>query len=148
MNNSLVFSKLRPEDAKELSLLDKECFSTPWSEQMFYEDATNPNAHYVLARIGDKIVGYCGIYMVLDEGQITNIAVLKKYRGQKIASSILEKIVDYARENNLFKITLEVRESNAAAIGLYEKFGFKKVGYRKGYYHNPQETAVLMDLQL
>ena len=148
MNNSLVFSKLRPEDAKELSLLDKECFSTPWSERMFYQDANNPSAYYVLARIGGELVGYCGIYMVLDEGQITNIAVLKKYRGQKIASSILEKIVDYARENNLFKITLEVRESNAAAIGLYEKFGFKKVGYRKGYYHNPQETAVLMDLQL
>ena len=67
MNNSLVFSELRPEDAKELSLLDKECFSTPWSEQMFYEDATNPNAHYVLARINDNIVGYCGIYKVLEQ---------------------------------------------------------------------------------
>ena len=84
----LTFSKICETDAKELALLDKECFSVPWSEDSFYKEATNPLAEYIIARIDDKIVGYAGFWSVSGEGQITNIAVLKEYRRNKIAYKI------------------------------------------------------------
>lgn len=148
MNKDISFSPITKEAASELAQLDKECFSLPWSQKQFYEDAQNPLAYYALARIDGELAGYCGIYSVADEGQITNIAVAKKFRRMGVAKAILDKITEYAVLNGLSVITLEVRESNEAAINLYLKKGFERVGYRKGYYHDPDEGAVLMDLNL
>ena len=144
--NNITFSPITKESAEELARLDKECFSVPWSKKQFYEDAQNPLAYYVLARIDGELAGYCGSYSVADEGQITNIAVGKQFRRMGIAQALLDRITEYAVSNKLSVITLEVRESNEVAINLYLKKGFEKVGYRKGYYHNPDEGAVLMDL--
>ena len=144
----LTFSKICETDAKELALLDKECFSVPWSEDSFYKEATNPLAEYIIARIDDKIVGYAGFWSVSGEGQITNIAVLKEYRRNKIAYKMISSLIERAKELKLETLSLEVRESNIAAISLYLGMSFKKVGTRKKYYKNPEENAVLMDLVL
>ena len=144
----LTFSKICETDAKELALLDKECFSVPWSEDSFYKEATNPLAEYIIARIDDKIVGYAGFWSVSGEGQITNIAVLKEYRRNKIAYKMISSLIERAKELKLETLSLEVRESNIAAINLYLGMSFKKVGTRKKYYKNPEENAVLMDLVL
>ncbi len=144
----LTFSKICVQDAKELALLDRECFSVPWSEESFIKEADNPLAEYVIARINDKIVGYAGFWSVSGEGQITNIAVLKEYRRNKIAFKMLSSLIDRAKELNLEVLSLEVRESNVAAINLYLRMNFKEVGIRKNYYKNPTENAVLMDLVL
>ena len=144
----LTFSNIKESDANELSMLDAECFSIPWSEQSFLNDAKNPIAEYVIARIGEKIVGYAGFWKVLDEAQITNVAVLKKFRRQKIAHKILSELIKLAKQKSIKTLTLEVRESNLAAIKLYSGLNFKKVGTRKNYYKNPTENAVLMDLEI
>ena len=144
----LIFSDINEEYAKELAELDKECFSLPWSESSFFKESSNPLAQYVIAKIDDKIVGYAGFWEVVDEGQITNIAVLKDFRRQKIAQKMLEKLIEKAKNKNLCTLSLEVRKSNTAAINLYEKFDFKKVGERKDYYKNPTENAYLMELTL
>ncbi len=144
----LIFSKISEKDAKELALLDKECFSVPWSEESFLKEATNPLAEYIIAKIDDRIVGYAGFWSVSGEGQITNIAVLEKYRRNRIAYNMLLSLIDRAKELNLETLSLEVRESNIAAINLYLGMNFKKVGIRKNYYKNPTENAVLMDLIL
>ena len=144
----LNFSNLQESDAKELALLDEECFSTPWSENSFLKDAKNPIAEYVIARIDEKIVGYAGFWEVLDEAQITNVAVLKEFRRQKIAQKLLLNLIDKAKKKGLKTLTLEVRESNTAAINLYSGLDFKTVGIRKNYYKNPTENAVLMDLEI
>ena len=144
----LTFSPIKDSDAKELAQLDKECFSVPWSEISFLNDAKNPIAEYVIARIEDKIVGYAGFWQVLDEGQITNIAVLKDFRRQKIAQKMLFELIEKAKSKNLKILSLEVRESNIAAINLYTGLNFKTVGIRKNYYKNPTENAVLMDLEI
>ena len=144
----LTFSQIKDSDAKELARLDKECFSIPWSENSFLNDAKNPIAEYVIARIDDKIVGYAGFWQVLDEGQITNIAVLKDFRRQKIAQKMLFELIEKAKSKNLKVLSLEVRESNVAAINLYSGLNFKTVGIRKNYYKNPTENAVLMDLEI
>ena len=93
-------------------------------------------------------MGYAGFWSVSGEGQITNIAVLKEFRRNKIACKMLSVLIDRAKELNLENLSLEVRESNTAAINLYLGMDFKKVGTRKNYYKNPTEDAILMDLIL
>lgn len=148
IKSKIAFFGISKEDSAELAELDKDCFSVPWSQKAFFDDASNSLAYYVLARLGTELAGYCGVWRVLDEGQITNIAVKKDYRNQGIASAILEKILEYSKKNGIKNLSLEVRETNSAAIALYTKFGFVKVGYRKNYYHFPDEGAVLMNLEV
>lgn len=133
-------------DAKELAELDRQCFSVPWSEKSFADESKNNIAVYFVAKIDGKIAGYAGFWHVADEGDITNIAVLPEYRRQGIASKLLEQLVLEAKERKLELLTLEVRESNASAIALYERFGFEKIGQRKRFYTNPEEDALIMTL--
>ena len=130
------------EDAKELAILDQLCFSVPWSEKSFLEEAKNPLATYFVAKEDEKIVGYGGIWNVSGEGQITNIAVHPDNRKKGIASGILKELISNSKSCE--KIFLEVRESNNAAICLYEKYGFEKCGVRKNFYHSPQENGIIM----
>ena len=141
--------KIRPmtkEDAYELSKLDEVSFSVPWTENQFKGEAENEIATYFLATVDEKIVGYIGYWNVLNEGNITNIAVLPEYRRQKIASKLLEYAIKNAIAENLSLMTLEVRKSNEPAKNLYAKFGFEPLGIRKDYYHKPLEDAVIMTL--
>lgn len=134
--------KMTEAHAQSLAELDKICFSVPWSENSFREEAENALAKYFVAEDNGKIIGYSGVWCVQDEGQITNIAVLPEYRRQGVASKLLEHLVNECRE--LSQLVLEVRESNSGALALYEKYGFKKVGMRKNFYHSPTENAIIM----
>lgn len=138
----MQISRIVKEDAYELSCLDKLCFSVPWSQKSFEEEAENKLSVYFVARINDKIVGYGGVWKVQGEGQITNIAVHPEYRKNKIGSALLEKIIEECSDE--FQIFLEVRESNFAAISLYKKYGFEKIGIRKNFYHSPEENGIIM----
>lgn len=142
----LTFTGIEQSDSKALAELDRECFSVPWSEKSFFDEAANPMANYVIAKEDNMIVGYAGFWQVADEGQITNIAVKKEYRRRKIASSMVDRLIKKAMENELSVLSLEVRKSNNAAVSLYSSRGFKIVGERKNYYVSPVENAVLMDL--
>ena len=146
MNISYV--KMTEEHTEALAKLDKICFTVPWSKALFDGEVQNSKAYYLVATDAGEPVGYCGIQTVLDEGDITNIAVLPDYRKSGIASTLLEGIIDYALSKDITFITLEVRESNINAIRLYEKFGFELAGKRKNYYPDNRETALLMTKQL
>lgn len=128
---------------KEIAKLEKECFSTPWSEQTI-EDAFKTGTRFFVAQKGDLVLGYVGISAILDEGYITNVAVFPEARRQGVASALLNFLFEFAKENSLSFISLEVRESNNAAISLYQKFGFKTEGKRKNFYSAPQEDALIM----
>lgn len=138
----MEITKMTGSDAKELSELDKLCFSVPWSEKSFLEEAENALATYLVARVDGKIAGYCGFWKVSGEGQITNIAVLPEMRRRQIASKLLCAMLSECED--LEQIVLEVRLSNTPAISLYEKFGFTKAGIRKRFYHDPQEDGITM----
>lgn len=144
----VTYDDILKKDAKELGHLDRECFSVPWSEKAFSDEAENEKAIYVVAKENNKILGYAGLWKVLDEGQITNIAVRKKLRRQGIAENMLRELLKKATSQDIKRLSLEVRKSNEAAIGLYSKMGFFVVGERKNYYHEPTENAILMDLEL
>lgn len=133
----------------QMAELETVCFSMPWSREMLSDEFINPHAVYYVAEAEDgTVAGYIGMHIVLDEGYITNVATAPAFRRQGIGSSLIEKIVGKCREDGLIYVTLEVRESNFAAIALYAKFGFQKVGRRKNYYQKPAEDALIMFLTI
>ncbi|RLQ91189.1 ribosomal-protein-alanine N-acetyltransferase [Falsibacillus albus] len=133
------------EDLDGVLEVEKESFSIPWSREAFYNEIENNQfAVYIVAEMEGQIAGYCGVWLVLDEAHITNVAVLPAYRGMKIGQSLMEKTMDLAREHGAASMTLEVRMSNEPAQGLYRKLGFKNGGIRKRYYTDNQEDALIM----
>ena len=143
-----LFSNFSVREFKEndelfIAEIEKECFSMPWSEKAIL-DAKENNTIFLLACENEKIIGYAGLQIVLDEGYITNVAVTKEHRGKGVAKALMEKLIDIGENKNLAFITLEVRESNLAAINLYKKFGFEKEGERKNFYVSPRENAHIM----
>lgn len=116
-----------------------------WSKDSFYGELSNNLAHYYCAfDTQGNLVGYAGSWRVIDEGHITTIAIKPELRRKKIGEALLCKIISDCYKNEIKYITLEVRASNAAAIGLYEKYEFKSLGTRKGYYQNNNEDALIM----
>ena len=138
--------KLTEAHIPQMVELEKICFSLPWTADMIKSELNNPSCLYLAAVDGDTLVGYIGVQTVLDEGYINNVAVRPEYRRQGIAAALISLLVDQARAIGLAFMTLEVRESNAPAISLYEKLGFTTVGRRKNYYEKPREDAILMTI--
>ena len=130
------------DDVKDIANIENNSFSTPWSEKAIRESMDAGTIFYV-ACFNDKIVGYMGLSKIVGEGYVTNIAVLPEYRRLGIGEKILGYVIDNTKAELEF-ISLEVRVSNIAAISLYEKFGFERVGLRKRFYTNPQEDAIIM----
>ena len=132
----------------QVASIERQCFPDPWSERMLREHLDNQCAAALAAVDRDgKVLGYAGVLVVLDEGYITNVAVAPQYRRRGIASALLGVFDRFARGNHLAFLTLEVRASNAAAIALYEKLGYRQMGRRKNYYEHPREDAILMTLE-
>ncbi len=142
MNIEIV--KMEEEHLSALSLIEKECFSTPWSENALREELSNQYARFFVAICDNKVCGYIGSHNIIDEVYITNVAVSKAYRKQGIGESIVRFLVNESKKEGADFITLEVRKSNLPAISLYEKCGFYSVGERKCFYENPKEDAILM----
>lgn len=136
------------EHLDQVAQIEQLCFSDPWSRRMLSEHLENECAATLVALGTDgTILGYAGLLVVLDEGYITNVAVRPDYRRQGIAGELLGVFRRFAEGNKLAFLTLEVRESNAAARALYAKYGYKEVGVRKNYYDRPKENAILMTLE-
>lgn len=128
--------------------LEKDCFTIPWTEEMLVAELKSNLAHYFVAEDDGEIIGYAGMWKILDEGHITNIAVSPKYRRKGVGQMLLDRLMDFSNEFKLSKLMLEVRKSNDAARLLYSKNGFVKVGVRKKYYADNDEDAILMNLTL
>lgn len=144
----IIFSGLEQKYLAGMAALDVLCFAQPWSIEMFEGEVNSNMARYVVATRNDQVVGYAGLWKVLDEGQITNVAVHPDCRRQGIAKELLERLFAMAVAENLSFLTLEVREGNNAAIALYQELGFATVGRREHYYADKDEAAILMTKQL
>ena len=134
------------EHLDRLEQLERMCFSRPWSKKMLAEELDNQCAAFLVAvePETEKAVGYAGLLVVADEGYITNVAVDPSCRRQGVAAQPLQVFDNFAKGNHLAFLTLEVRPSNAAAIALYEGFGFREVGRRRNYYDLPKEDALIL----
>ena len=134
------------EHLDRLEQLERMCFSRPWSKKMLAEELDNQCAAFLVAvePETEKAVGYAGLLVVADEGYITTVAVDPSCRRQGVAAQLLQVFDNFAKGNHLAFLTLEVRPSNAAAIALYEGFGFREVGRRRNYYDLPKEDALIL----
>ena len=136
---------METKDIDEVARIERMCFSSPWSEEAFRREVTeNEMAIYIVVEVDGTVRGYGGMWAVLNEGHITNIAVHPDFRRIHIGSSLIIGLFDGAERNNLDCLTLEVRESNIAAQKMYKRFGFKPEGIRKGYYQDNNENAIIM----
>lgn len=139
-----AINDMTEQTVEDVAAIEKACFSSPWSPDSLVEELSNPLAVFRTAELDGRIVGYVGMHHIIDEGYITNIAVLPEYRRQGIAGILMNSIFAYADENELKMVTLEVRESNEAALALYGGMGFKKAGMRKNFYILPAEDGIIM----
>lgn len=144
----MVIRKGTKEDIEAIYNIELESFSVPWSLESITQELENEVAYYVVAEEDGQVLGYAGLWDVVGEGQITNIAVRPSGRRKGIGKKLVEGLIAYGKEKELEVLILEVRESNEAAIKLYSEVGFKDIGKRKNYYTKPTEDAILMALTL
>jgi ribosomal-protein-alanine N-acetyltransferase len=136
------------QDVPEVLKIERISFTTPWSELAFLKEISNTNSVTKVAVFDGEVAGYICAGYLLDEGHILNLAVHPDLRRRGIATALVEKIINELLMNGCRFLFLEVRVSNFIAIQFYELFGFRPVGYRKNYYTQPTEDAVLMKLDL
>lgn len=138
------------EDVPAVHYIEQIAFPTPWTlDSFYYEMEKNPQAHYFVAvNEEEKVIGFCGMWVVLDESQITNVAVLPEGRGKGIGEALMREAIAYAKSLNVVVMSLEVRVTNEVAQNLYRKLGFQEGGIRKGYYTDNQEDALVMWVNL
>ena len=132
----------------EIASIERLCFSLPWSENALRDELENENAHFLTALTLGRVSGYIGIIEICGEADVTNVAVHPDFRRLGIGRKLLDTAESEAVQRNCKSITLEVRESNTAAIRLYSGNGYETVGIRKNFYEKPTENAVLMTKQL
>ena len=144
------YRKMTIDDVKAVHAIELATFPTPWTLDSFYYEMTeNQYAHYLIAEdeAGD-IIGFCGIWLVIDAAQITNVAVVESVRGQGIGEALMREAMRIAKEATMDVMSLEVRVTNTVAQNLYRKLGFQDGGIRKGYYTDNREDALVMWVNL
>jgi ribosomal-protein-alanine N-acetyltransferase len=132
----------------QIAELEELCFSDPWSENSVASELNNPLSLWLVALDGATVAGYVGSQSVLDGADVMNIAVHPDYRRQGIARELVTGLADALAEKGVKSLALEVRQSNAPAIALYEQLGFQQVGLRPNYYRNPRENALILRKEL
>ncbi|SOC43580.1 ribosomal protein S18-alanine N-acetyltransferase [Ureibacillus acetophenoni] len=147
----VLYRKMTVEDVQQVHNIEVASFPTPWTLDSFYYEMTeNTHAYYIVAEddLGN-IVGFCGMWIVIDSAQITNVAVTESVRGQGIGERLMREAMTIAKQQyNVEVMSLEVRVSNIVAQNLYRKLGFQDGGIRKGYYTDNHENALVMWVNL
>ena len=147
--DELRFRWMTYGDIDAVLAVENASFSAPWSREAFENEMTiNQFAKYLLLEVDGTVVGYCGLWLVMDEAHITNVAVVPELRGRKLGEKLMVKVMDMLRDEGVKMMTLEVRVSNYIAQSLYEKLGFLKGGIRKNYYSDNGEDALVMWVKL
>lgn len=140
----IVYRKMRAEDVPFISRLEEETFSMPWSAESFLQMIEKEDTTYFVAEEDGRLLGGCGLLLIAGEGNITNVVVAPEARRRGVATGLLTYLMSEGDRAGLTAYTLEVRVSNAAAIGLYGKLGFVSEGVRPGFYEKPTEDAMIM----
>ncbi len=141
----LVIEPMLLDDVPLIQAIEQASFTTPWPPDAYRSELlTNRMAHYLVARVGDAVAAYGGMWLMVDEAHITTFAVHPAWRRQGIGERLLIAFLDLAMDRHAHEATLEVRLSNLPARRLYEKYGFRPVGLRPNYYSDDREDALIM----
>lgn len=145
ITNQITIEPMRLEDIGTVMDIEQVSFPTPWPRDAYHHELReNRLACYVVARMMQQVVGYAGMWVILDEAHVTTIAVDARYRRRHIGERLLVALIDEAMRRSARQVTLEVRRSNRGAQALYRQYGFKDIGIRKGYYSDNGEDAIIM----
>lgn len=144
MPNECVIRRMVEGDIEAVAAIEAATFPTPWSRDAFASEMRNVAARYLVAEVEGVVIGFAGAWIILDEAHVTNIAVLREYRGRGFGRLLTAGLMQYLANLGAAYVTLEVRRSNAVAQGLYESLGFQRLGVRKRYYEDNGEDALIM----
>lgn len=146
---NIGFRTMKLEDIPDIMVIEHESFTLPWSEEAFRNELThNHFARYLVMEYNGQPIGYAGMWTIVDEAHVTNIAVRTAYRGLHLGEKLLRRMMKWAAELGMVRMTLEVRVSNEVARSLYGKMGFSPAGVRRGYYSDNHEDALIMWCEL
>ncbi|WOO38824.1 ribosomal protein S18-alanine N-acetyltransferase [Anaerocolumna sp. AGMB13020] len=140
----MLIRHMQEEDMDQVYAIECNSFSRPWSRDSFLQSLRNPSNLYLVVEEEGRILGYCGLWGIVGEGEITNVAVDSEYRHRGVGEAMLRELLRQAGETGIETFTLEVRISNISAIHLYHKLGFQDTAIRKNYYDAPVEDALIM----
>lgn len=144
-----IFRRMQLSDIDRILEIEQQSFSAPWSRAAFEgELIRNHFAKYIVVELDGYVIGHAGMWIIIDEAHITNIAIDPLFRGRKLGENLLRQMMTLAVWNGAERMTLEVRVSNLAAQNLYNKLGFRNYGIRKGYYTDNNEDALIMWAEL
>lgn len=135
---------MRRGDIPFVSAIERRCYVIPWHENAYYTELSNRSACYLVARLEGCVVGYAGMWVIVDEAHITTVAVAPEQQGKKIGERLLQGLLEESILHGATRATLEVREHNVVAQNLYRKYGFREAAIRKNYYTDNQENALVM----
>ena len=141
----MMIRSMKETDLQRVFEIEQVCFSDPWTLQGFKDSLSESSAHLMIIEDdqGD-IAGYACLYLVMDEGEIVNVAIDPVYRQKGYGAKLVSSLIKFGLDRGAERFFLEVRKSNEAGLALYRSLGFTECGIRKGFYENPKEDAVLM----
>lgn len=140
----MILREMLIDDLEQVMEIETSLFSVPWTKEGFFTYLTREDAMFLVVEDKGEILAYCGVLMVLDEGDITNVAVRSDRQREGIGRFLMESLIRLTEERGVTTIHLEVRVGNETAVRLYERMGFTRDGIRKNYYSDPTEDALLM----
>lgn len=142
--DNITVRDMEKRDLLRVVEIEEISFSTPWSREAFLKELEeNKLAVYLVCEVNGQVAGYMGMWKIVDEGHVTNIAVDPEHRGRGVGSALLSEMIERAKSGGIVSMTLEVRVSNLEAQSLYAKYGFESAGTRPKYYDN-NEDAIIM----
>jgi len=145
MMNCVKIVRASREYIDDIVVVENLSFKIPWSRQSITDEFIhNKSAVYFCALANGRAIGYAGMWVICDEGHITNIAVHPEFRCNGVGSALMEALLEEAKKRKLTALTLEVRKSNYTAQSIYRKYGFEEGGFRKAYYADNNEDAIIM----
>lgn len=136
--------QMQLDDLEQVMEIENENFSVPWTETGFFTFLIREDTLFLVAQEKEEILGYCGVVMVQDEGDITNVAVKKSWQNQGVGKKLMEELVKSTEQEGVARLFLEVRASNEPALRLYRNMGFVQTRIRKNYYEEPREDGIVM----
>lgn len=142
--SQIFFRAMTGDDAPAVAELELKIFAMPWSREDFFREMRNELAEYIVGEMDGRIVAYAGAWVSFEQAEVMHVAVDAELRGQGIGTLLFGELITAVKKRGAKSITLEVRPSNTPAIKLYENFGLKSVGRRKGYYLDNGEDALIM----
>ena len=144
----MIFREMLVEDLDQVMELEEDLFTVPWTKEGFFTFLTREDTMFFVVEEKEKILGYCSMMRVLDEGDILNVAVRRDRQREGIGQFLVDSLFRMVKPLGIRLVHLEVRESNGSARRLYQRMGFREDGLRKNYYTDPAEAAVLMTKEL